>query len=183
MLFAIHKERHRGTTAVENALRLKHPDVWKTRGFVSSYVNGRRGTARPDPKAIKLIAEFLHVSFEWLLIGSGSMRRGGRGETPAEEAMFTARDWGIRGDACDIAWDRNKDRENGMTQEEWFEAIRMEAERLERAGVPRPEKTVAAIEAQGKVRRQKGRLDRARKRGPSVDVPESDRDLRAIGDK
>lgn len=178
MTFAIHKERHRGPTAVENALRVKYPHVWRTRGFMSSYIKGRRGAARPDPKAIKLIADFLHVSFEWLLLGSGPIRRGGRGETAAEQAMFTARDWGIRGDACDIAWARNKDREATMSAEEWFDAIRLEAEQLDRAGVPRPEAVAATMDDQARVRRAHAKKKRAKNAPQEVGSVEADLDRR-----
>lgn len=156
LLFAIHRERHRGATAAENALMLKFPEMFRSRGFLSSYTTGRRGLkGNPDPKAMKVIADFLHVNFEWLMLGSGPIRRGGRGETPAEEAMFTARDWGIRGDAWEVAWIRNRDRDAEMSAGEWFEAIRLEGDRLERAGVPRPTAIIATKDAQASVRRTK----------------------------
>lgn len=146
---------------------LKHPDIFRSRGFISSYLGGRRGAKNPDPKAMKLIADFLHVNFEWLVIGSGPMRKGGRGETPAEEALFIARDWGIRGDAWEIAWERNKDRVDEMTAEEWLDAIRFEGERLDQKKVPRPASIVATKDAQRRVRRSKDKA--MRPRSPSLD--------------
>lgn len=170
---AIKAERHRGSTAVENALMLKYPEVFRSRGFLSSYINGRRGKRAPDPKAIKLIADFLHVEFEWLLLGSGPMRRGARAETAFEQAMFTARDWGIRSDAADVAWERNKDRADSMTVEECFDEIRGEAARLDRAGVPKPEALVATRDDQARIRRAKSK--KAKQQGSageaSRDVP------------
>lgn len=162
LTFAIHKERHRGQNAAENALMQKHPDLFRSRGFISSYVNGRRGKSYPDPRVMKVIADFLHVNFEWLVIGSGPMRKGGRGETPAEEALFIARDWGIREDAWKVAWDRNQDRAAEMTAEEWFDAIRIEAEHLDKKGIPRPESVVAAKDTQRRVRRVKDKIQRQR---------------------
>jgi hypothetical protein len=185
MIFAIHKERHRGPTAVENALMAKHPELFRSRGFLSSYIGGRRGVRNPDPKAMKAIADFLHVNFEWLVLGSGPVRKGGRGETPAEQAMYTARDFGIRGDAWEVAWERNKDRAGEMTTEEWFDAIRLEAERLNRAAVPHPESMVVKRDEQARVRRQKAKLDRVKKQAKEAsdagNVGESDR--RAAGNK
>lgn len=179
--FAIHKEHHRGSNAVENALMVRHPELFRSRGFLSSYISGRRGTkGNPDPRAMKVIADFLHVAFEWLMIGSGPLRRGGRGETPAEQAMFTARDWGIREDAWDAAWARNRDRETTMSAEEWFEAIRLEADRLERGGVLKPAAVVAQKEGQARVRREKVKMARqkaarAPKAKPVPDEPAATR--------
>ena len=143
-------------------LRLKYPDVFKHPGFISSYVTGRRGKKTPDSKLIKLLADFFHVEFEWLLLGSGPVRREGRGETPAETALFFARTMRIREDAWEVAWERNKDRAESMTVEDWFNAIRSEAERLDRAGIARPEEQAAALDEQGKIRRARKKLDRAK---------------------
>jgi hypothetical protein len=166
LTFAIHKERHRGQNAVENALMTKFPDMFRSRGFLSSYIGGRRGAKNPDPRAMKAIADFLHVAFEWLILGSGPMRRGGRGDTPAEEALFIARDWGIRDDAWQVAWERNKDRSDELTAEEWFDAIRIEAELLDKKNVPRPESIVAVKDAQRRVRRAKERVQSSRSTPP-----------------
>lgn len=170
MKFAIHHERHRGSTAVENALMLKHPDLFRSRGFLSSYLGGRRGAKNPDPKAMKAIADFLHVNFEWLVLGTGPLRKGGRGETPAEEALFVARDWGIREDAWEIAWTRNMDRVDTMTAKDWFDAICSEAVRLDREHVPRPESIVAQKDAQARVRRASAKVARVRTK---ADAPAS----------
>lgn len=126
----------------------KYPEVFRSRGFLSSYISGRRGAKAPDPKVIKIIADFLHVTFEWLMIGTGPIRRDGRDPleagTPFELAIFVARTLDIRPDAWDVAWERNKDRAGELTAIEWTELIRDEGQRLERAGIPRPE-TVAVV--------------------------------------
>lgn len=140
---------------------LKYPDVFKHRGFLSSYITGRRGKKTPDSKLIKLLADFLHVEFEWLLLGSGSVRRAGRGETPAETALFFARTMRVREDAWEVAWDRNKDRADSMTVEDWFNAIRAEAEKLDRAGIPRPEVQVEAMDQRTRIRRAKKKKELA----------------------
>lgn len=155
--FAIAHERHRGSTAVENALMLRRPELFRS-----------RGTKNPDPIAMKAIADFLHVSFEWLVIGSGPMRAGGRGETPLEEAIFVARDWGIREDAFDLARELHAARASEMTAEEWFDAIRAAATRLERDGVPRPAAIVATKDAQARVRRAKKKLAEGSKDDDSI---------------
>lgn len=186
-MFAIKAEHHPSQNYVEGALIARHPDMWRSRGFISSYISGRRGKGKPDPKAIKLIADYLHVTFEWLMLGSGSMRRDGRGQTPAEMAMFTARDFGIRTDAWDVAWERNKDREALMSASDWFDAIRLEGERLERAGVPRLESIVADTDKQRAIRRIKTKKDRAaaRAKGSTNDgsTGATDRARVAIGSK
>lgn len=159
--FAIHKERHRGSNAVENALMVRHPELFRSRGFLSSYISGRRGKkGNPDPRAMKVIADYLHVAFEWLMIGSGPLRRGGRGETAWEQAMFTARDWGIREDAIQVAWERNKDRAETMSPEDCFSQIQIEAERLDRGGVLKPAAVMAQKEGQARVRREKAKIAR-----------------------
>lgn len=151
--YAIDVERHRGPTAVENALLLKHPDVFRSRGFLSSYIGGRRGAKNPDLRAMKAIADYLHVAFEWLVLGSGPFRKGGRGETPLEEAIFISRDWGIREDAFSLAERTHAARAEEMTAEEWFDAIRSAAARLDRDGVPRPEALIATRDVQASIRR------------------------------
>lgn len=165
LLFAIHADHHRGPTAAEAALMAKYPEVFRSRGFLSSYISGRRGAKTPDPKVIKIIADFLHVTFEWLMIGSGPIRRDGRNPleagTPFELAIFVARTLDIRPDAWDVAWERNRDRAAELTAVEWTELIRDEGLRLERAGIPRPE--TVAIKQEGlrrvgaKKRRQNAR--------------------------
>lgn len=160
--FAFERE-HRTQTAVESALMVKYPEQFKHRGVISNYVNGKKGTLRPDPRIIKLVADELHVELEWLLIGTGPMTREGRSDTPAEEAMRSARDWGIREDAWQLAWERNKDRAATMTAIDWFDAIRLEADHLNRANVPRPEQQlVEQMDHRAKVRRtkkQKAKVD------------------------
>lgn len=96
------------------------------------------------------------------------MRRGGRGDTPAEEALFIARDWGIRSDAWEMAWERNKGRADELSAEEWFDEIRAQAVKLDRASVPRPESVVVQKDLQAKVRRQKEKLRRKKDPPPSA---------------
>lgn len=151
--YAIAVERHRGPNAVENALLLKRPDLFRSRGFMSSYINGRRGSKNPKPEALKAIADYLHVAFEWLVLGSGPFRKGGRGETPLEEAIFISRDWGIREDAFPLAERTHAARAEEMTAEEWFDAIRSAAARLDRDGTPRPEALIATRDVQASIRR------------------------------
>jgi hypothetical protein len=158
--FAIEAERHRGSTAVENALMLKYPERFKHRGFISSYITGRRGKGFPDPKLLKLIADFLHVNFEWLVLGSGPMRRDGRGQTPFEMAMFTARDWGMREDGIKLAWEQNKEGADKMTAEHAFEEIQAACAHLERQGIPRPEAVTAVKDAQRSIERVKAKKRR-----------------------
>lgn len=114
----------------------RYPSIWKHPGFLSSYITGRRGRERPDPRHVNLIAKFLHVEFAWLLLGDGPMLRGGREETAAEQAMRVARQLGVREDAWEAAWERNRDRIEEMKVEDWMDAIQMEHERLKRHGVP-----------------------------------------------
>lgn len=163
----------RTQTSVETALMQRHPDLFPHRGFLSSYISGRRGAKAPDPVKIKAIADFLHVQFEWLLIGTGEIRRDGRATTPAEMAMMTARTFGIREDAWEVAWERNKDRADSMSAEDWFDAIRVEAEKLTRAGIPRPEEEAAKREKQAKIRRMKQKKYDVTKETPALLVAES----------
>ncbi len=140
----------------------KHPEIWRTRGFISSYLSGRRGAkSPPNANHVNLIAQYLHVEFAWLLLGSGPVRRDGRTETAAEQAMKFARTMGTREDAWEVAWARNKDREADMSAKEWLDAIQLEAERLDRMGVPRPE---AHLEAR-KIGRAKERLRSKKQQG------------------
>lgn len=162
LTFAIEEEAHRTPTSTETGLMRRHPEVFKSRGFISSYTSGRRGASRsPDPRLVSLIAKYLHVEFEWLLLGMGPIRREGREETAAEQAMKFARTMGTREDAWEVAWERNKDREAEMSAKEWLDAIQLEAERLDRMKVPRPE---AHLEAR-KIGRAKERVLRKRTEG------------------
>lgn len=162
---------NRSQTEAEGMLMLKHPEMFTHRGVLSSYVTGRRGKLRPDPKIIEAIADFLHVEFKWLLLGSGPVRREGRGETPAETALFFARTMRIREDAWEVAWDRNKDRAELMDVEDWFNAIRAEAERLDRANIPRPEAHVEAMDQRTKIRRAKKKKEIALEKKASEPDP------------
>ncbi len=60
--------------AVERALMEKHPDKWRN-PFLSRYKTGGRGGHSVDVQAMQYIADVLGLSFEWLVIGRGSMMK------------------------------------------------------------------------------------------------------------
>lgn len=132
-----------------------------TRGHLGRIIKGERGTATVDINRMRVLADLLHVTAPWLILGEGPMRREGRARTPAEEAMAFARQAGCREDAWLAAWERNKDREAEMTAMDWALAINNEAIRLDRSGVKRPE--IAAEERQS-IQRAKRKLERAKDR-------------------
>jgi len=166
---AIELDGWRSQTDAENKLMLKYPDRFRHRGFLSSYITGRRGRKTPDSKLIKLLADFFHVEFEWLLLGSGPIRRDGRGETPAERAMIFARTIRIREDAWDRAWEENRHRAEEMDEAAWFAAIEAKAKELTNAGVPPPSKLIEAMDGRAKVSRVKRRKERALERAREAD--------------
>lgn len=129
-------------------------DAGIPKGYLSRLIYGSRGGTSIHPGHMQALAKVLHVNFEWLVVGTGPMRRDGRGSTPAEQAITFARGQGAREDALVSAWERNKDREAEMTSFDWLMAIDAEARRLDRAGVPRPEKTAAKREAIQRVKKQ-----------------------------
>jgi len=184
MKFAIEAERHRGPTAVETALMRRYPDRFRSRGFMSRYLSANKGEgskSHPDPKLLKLVADFLHVNFEWLVIGAGPMRRDGRGQTAFEMAMFTARDWGMRSDGIDLAWERNQEHADKMNAEQAFAEIQAACAHLERLEIPRPEVVDATRDAQRSIERvksKKKRLDAKRREDENAD-PVGDVGLRA----
>lgn len=145
--FAIEREG-RTQTATEAVLMAKYPTVWKSPGFLSSWVTGRRGSHRPDPHLVNLLAKFLHVEFAWLLLGDGPMLRGGRDETAAEQAMRVCRQLGVREDAWEAAWDRNIDRAEALSVADWLDAINFEDQRLKRNKVPAPTVDPSAVAKQ-----------------------------------
>ncbi len=141
----------------------KHPAVFRSRGFMSRYTKDGKGEgsrSHPDPRLLKLVADFLHVNFEWLVIGSGPMRRDGRGQTAFEIAMFTARDWGMRADGIELAWERNQAIADKMTAEHAFEEIQAACASLDRQGIPRPEQIDAQLEGQRAIERVKSKKKR-----------------------
>lgn len=127
------------------------------KGYLSRLIYGDRGGTSINPEHMLSLAKVLHVNFEWLVVGTGPMRRDGRDTTTAEQAITFARGQGSREDALKAAWERNKDRENEMTATDWIMAIDAEARRLDRAGVPRPEQTAEHREA---IQRTKKKLER-----------------------
>lgn len=127
-------------------------------GLPNAYITRLLGTSTkakqifaPGPDVIRKLSDYLNVSYEWLAIGRGPMRREGFSESPLESAMRFAVTHGARQDAVDEAAKRFRDAPD-MTVFDWIKAIDAEAVRLDRAGIPRPE----VIErAQKKVRRLK----------------------------
>ncbi len=107
------------------------------------------------------------------------MRRDGRGQTPFEMAMFTARDWGMREDGIKLAWERNKDAADKMTAEHAFEEIQAACGHLDRLGIPRPETVAEVKDAQRSIERVKAKKRRLRTDTP---VPADMVIARASGD-
>jgi len=136
-------------------------DAGLGKGYLSRMIYGDRGNVSFNAEHMRSLARLLHVNFEWLVIGEGPMRRDGRGVTPAEMAIRFAREQGAREDAITEAWKRNKDRESEMTATDWLLAIDTEARRLERSGVPRPEKVAKEVD---QILRAKRRLETAKQR-------------------
>lgn len=127
---------------VERGLREKYPAVFTSRGFISDYCHSDK--ARPSPSHIRLIADYLNVSVEWLLFGKGPMRTDVQQLTStAELARHFAALINTRDDAWQAAWARNRDRAESLTVGQWLDEIESEAKRLDKAGVPRPEVAMA----------------------------------------
>lgn len=152
-------------------------DAGLQRGYMSQVKSGK--IRSPGPDVIRALADYLHVQFEWLAIGRGPMREEAWASSPLESAMRFALLHGARQDAIDAAVDRYRDAPD-MTGNDWILAFNSEAIRLERAGVPRPEKVAAA---QRKTRRLAKKLmqqkaaaaaaDSARTARPSTQPPTS----------
>ncbi len=156
------KEEGRSPTGAER-------DAPIPKGYLSRLIYGTRGGTSVNTEHMVALARLLHVNFEWLVVGTGPMRRGGRGTTPAEEAITFARGQGAREDAIATTWERNKDRVDEMTATDWIVAIDAEVRRLERAGVPRPEVTTAKRDA---VKREKTKLKHAKEKRAAADKEE-----------
>ncbi len=152
VLFAIQLEGHVTQNGVERKAHLG-------KGYLSRLIYGSRGETSVNPQHMQRLAESLHVNFEWLVVGTGPMRKEGRETTPAEEAITMARSVGCREDAITTAWERNRDRTLEMTLGDWTDAIDSEARRLDRAGVPRPEVTADKKDA---IQRTKKQLERVK---------------------
>lgn len=145
-------EEGRSPTSAERDARIP-------KGYLSRMIYGTRGVRALNTEYAQALARVLHVNFEWLVTGEGPMRRGGRGTTPAEQAIAFARAQGAREDAIRAAWTRHKDREAEMTAWDWVDAIGREVELLNRAGVPRPEVT---HEHKVRIAREKKKLENAK---------------------
>lgn len=141
-------------------------DLGMSRGHLGRIVRGERGTQTIDVELFANMAKLLHVNFEWLVLGEGPMRRGGRGPTSAEEAIRFARQAGAREDAIQSAWERNRDREDEMTSWDWVNVINGEAQRL--AGTPRPEHV---RDQQRKIAREKKKLETATGKATKSEPP------------
>lgn len=113
-------------------------DAGLNRGYLSPIIHGKRGKQSMNLEHMAAVAKILHVNFEWLVMGTGPMRREGRSTTPAEQAITFARSAGAREAAIQIAWERNRDREADLDVWAWARAIDEEDRRLSAAGVPRP---------------------------------------------
>jgi transcriptional regulator with XRE-family HTH domain len=151
-------------------------------GFSAGHLNrivygsrGDRGTL--DVARFKRLADLLHVEFEWLVLGVGNFRRGGRGPTAAETAIIFARKNNCREDAIRIAWEENKAKSEVMSEVDWVVEIDRVAKMLDRAGVPRPEVVERERDA---IRREARKLETARERVDGGSADEDDDLLAAV---
>ncbi len=92
----------------------------------------------PGPDVIRLLADYLNISYEWLAIGRGPMRYRGWAATPFEEARVFAKRHGLRDEAIRAAEERFGSAQD-MTAVDWVIAFDSEARRLDRVASPRPE--------------------------------------------
>jgi transcriptional regulator with XRE-family HTH domain len=150
VIAAMKEEGHWTQNSLERAAGLG-------KGYLSRLIYGDRGGTSFNPQHMRALAKTLHVNFEWLVVGDGPMRRGGRATTTAEQAITAARALGCREDAIVAAWERNQDRASEMSAPDWTDAINTEAKRLDRAGVPRPEKAAEKREAILRTKKQLAR--------------------------
>lgn len=104
---------------------------------------GKNPILSPGPELIRVLADYLGVTYEWLAIGRGRMRPAGWAPSPLEEAMTFAVRHGARRDAIDAAIERHRETPD-MTGNDWVLAFDVEARRLDKMGVPRPEVVQAA---------------------------------------
>lgn len=106
-------------------------------GFQSGYLTSlKQGKIQsPSPEAIRRLADYLHVSFEWLAIGRGTMRVAGASGSPREDALRFARAvMHAREDVIDAVLDRYVGTD--LSAFEWLTAIDLEHRRLERLDIP-----------------------------------------------
>lgn len=127
-------------TAVGRALNLPGARMPRLLG------KGKNPILSPGPDIILLLADHLRVSYEWLAIGRGPMRREGWAPSELEEAMNFAAKHGARADAIAAVTERLRDADR-MSVLDWVTAFDTEARRLDRLNVPRPE-VVAKRQAQ-----------------------------------
>ncbi len=119
LTFAL-KEEGRSQGDAERALGF-------SKGDLSKYAKGKRGGSTVHVDKWKALSRYLHVEFDWLVSGDGPMRPGGRGTSPAEEAIVLARRSGTRDEAIQAAWARFGNRVATMTALDWAVAIHDEA--------------------------------------------------------
>jgi|GEM_PF-6521891 len=107
-------------------------------GDISKYASGKRGQSTVDVDKMAALAAYLHVEFDWLVRGAGPVRSGGRGTTPAEEAIVLARRSGTPEEVIQAAWDRYKDRALTMSGMDWALVIHNEHQVSARPAVQEP---------------------------------------------
>jgi len=129
-------ESGKSPTKVGSNARLKQGYIFKLLGRAKA-----KTILSPGPDIIRDLADELQVNYEWLAIGRGPMRADGWAPSALEAATKVALMWGARGDAILAAVEKNRDVPD-MTEWDWLSVINLEASRLDRAGVPRPERVV-----------------------------------------
>lgn len=117
--YAVYELEGKSFQKVERALGFSDGDL-------SKYASGKRGGSTVDVDKMAALAAYLHVEFDWLVRGVGPVRSGGRGTTPAEEAIVLARRSGTPEEVIQAAWDRYKDRQATMTGMDWALVIHNE---------------------------------------------------------
>lgn len=173
LAYALELEGREGNPLSQNAIEaelMRRGLIGKNRGYLSSLLSGRRGTQTMNVDVLGALADILHVRFEWLALGVGSVRRDGRIEaTPAEQAIRFARENNCREDAIEGAWQHHRPREREMTVYDWITAIHAEAQLLNTRGVPRPEKIAEKHDKMQRLQKKKRRAGKA----PPVETTET----------
>ena len=146
------------------AVKNLEDDLAISAGHLGRIIRGERWRETVDLELAQRLAKRLHVNFAWLVIGEGPKKRGGREPTPAETAIAFARKNGVREDAVQIAWERNKDREAEMTELDWVLAINGEAAKLRGPHVPFERPTPEAVPRPEEVRKKTRTINRMSKR-------------------
>jgi len=116
-------------------------------GYITQIKQGK--ISNPGSQIVRALADYLDVGFEWLSTGRGPMHPVTQEESTFEIAQRFAQTQNARQDAIDAAIARHRDVVS-MTVFEWITAFDVEARRLEREGVPRPE----IVEAERKTARR-----------------------------